>query len=240
MEILNIFLYASQHIQYAFPWMLIPALISTVSGLSQQSNANKAIEDINKEKFPQYGLAPELSTAYGESAQMAKKGFTGAEKGAFRQNVAQDINTGLQKAIDIGGGNLARTISKIGSINKLGAENQFSVNDALLHRQNIKYRDVLAQAIQQQGNLKSQADIAHRVMLEQAYGAASKAGSENILKGVGMTAGAPSGIGGGTNTNNDWIGGMQKSIDATPSSSWEYQAPAENTDYQLSPTLNEG
>lgn len=242
MDILSILLiYASTHIEYAFPWMLIPALISTVSGLSQQSKANDAIAEINKEKFTQYGLAPQLEQSYSQAAQMAKQGFTGKEKGAFRQNIAQDINTGAQHALDLGGGNLARTISKMGTISKLGAENQFATNDALLHRQNIKYKDVLAQAIQTQGNLKSQADISHRVMLEQAYGNASKAGSENILKGVGMGAASLSGSSLGTGTTDttggDWMSGMKTSIDATPSTGYEYTAPAESPDFALEPNL---
>ncbi len=178
------------------PFTLVPSVVNTGVGLWELISANKAINKLNNTPFPNYSVSPELQNSYNRAEQMATQGYSPAEKGEFRNNVAQDINTGARKALDQSGGNLARVIAKMGTINTLGAEGKFASSNALLKRQNMKYADVLGQAVQRQKNLQTQADIHHRYLLENAYGGAAKMGINNIGSALNFGALMLSGQGG--------------------------------------------
>lgn len=147
------------------------ALAGLAYGVYNSEKQKKlAKEGLAKQKFTNYGVSPELQAAYARAQDMARYGFTPTEKAVFRQNTAQNINTQAQRALDVGGGNLARTISKLGQISNLQAQNQFAGQDAALHRQNIHYADTLARALQSQKNMATGADIQQFNRANQAFG----------------------------------------------------------------------
>lgn len=169
------------------PFSLIPSLVDGGIGLAEYLKGNSAINQLNNTPYPQYTLNPALSNAYGRSDQMAKQGFTGAETGAFKQNLAQGSNLAYQRGISLGGGGMAQALNAGINANKTQALNQFAGQDAALHRQNIKYSDTLAQALQHQSNLETQNEIARRNALEQSYGKAAQTGLSNIGSGLNLT-----------------------------------------------------
>lgn len=162
------------------PLTLIPSIVNAGVGLWETFGASSAIDKLKKMQMPNYSVSPELQGAYDDAQTMAQRGFAPEQKAAFRYNLSQDINTKLQKAKDTSGGNLARVISGIGNINTQDAENKFATQDALLKDAHIKYAGVLANSIQHQKNLATQADIHHRLLLENSAGQGLKTGINNI------------------------------------------------------------
>lgn len=189
-----------------FPIMLALAL---AQGAYSAYNANKAsnqLDQLDKEGRPKYQVSPELQGSYNRAEQMSGQGFTGAEKGAFRQNVAQDTNTKSQRALDIGGGSLARTISRFGTIGNLGAENKFAAQDAAQHRSNIHYADSLAKSIQGTKDRETGAGIHDYNLKEQAFGAAKSQDMSNIFSSLAMAG--QYGLGGGKLSDPTMGGGV--------------------------------
>src|SRR6187399_687370 len=127
---------------------LVMAGASMIGGAIQKGKADKAIDQLSKEKYPEFSLSPQLRNAYGRAEEMANRGYTGPETGAFNQGLAQQSNMALRSGIDIGGGSQARALNAGINAMKLNSLNQFAGQDAVLHRSNIKYSDTLSQALQ--------------------------------------------------------------------------------------------
>lgn len=166
------------------PFSLIPSLVDTGIGIFEKSKADKALNELSNTPYPEFQLTPQLSNAYARSEQMAKQGFSGAETGAFNQKLAQQGNLAYQRGVNIAGGGQAQALNAGINAMQLPALNQFAGQDAMLHRQNIKYSDTLSQALQHQQNLQTQNEIARRNALEQSYGRAGAAGLSNIGTGL--------------------------------------------------------
>jgi hypothetical protein len=172
------------------PWgTAIGAAVGAGYGIYQHSKAKKSLAELNKTKFPNAVIDPEMKAAQDRAQQMAAFGYTPQETAAFKQNIAQQQNTGFRQGVNMSGGNLAQALQVGLGAQKLGAFNQFAGADAALHRQNIRYADSLTQALQGQGNLIASNDIRRRYALEQAYGGAMTVGSENVMKNIGPLAG---------------------------------------------------
>lgn len=172
------------------------SLVSLYELLDSQSKLNK----LNSQPAPEFTATPELLASKARADQMSKTGFAPAEKAGFRQNVAQDINTQTQNALNLGGGSLAKVIGGIGKINETGAENKFASSDAALHRQNIKYSDKFSEQLQSLADRNIQEQQRERLMAEQALGGAAQTG----LAGLGTSlnyAGTALGGGGGKTTD---------------------------------------
>ncbi len=162
------------------PITLLPSLIGFGTGLWETLGASKGLRDFARQPHGQYTVSPELQSAYSSAQKMATRGFAPEQQAAFRQNIAEDLNTSTRRALDQSGGNLGRVINKLGNINMGKAENQFASQDALLKDQHMKYRDVIANQIQHQRNLQSQTQIHHDLLLENALGQGLKTGVENL------------------------------------------------------------
>jgi len=180
----------------------VTAIASLAYSAHKDSEAEKGIKKLESQQFPRYAVTPELKSAYDRSEQMAKYGYTPSESAAFKNNLTRANNLSYQRATDSAGGNLASAINRGIQSNNIGALNQFAGADAGLKRQNIKYADTLAQAMQHQQNLATQADISHRVMLEQAYGRA-KSDAEMNMVNSGMALGNAAAYGASNNQNFD-------------------------------------
>ncbi len=198
-----------------------------VSGLIKHNKAQKAIDELGKTPYPKFTLSPQLSNAYGRAEEMAKQGYTAPEIAAFNQNLAQQNTLALRQGTDRAGGQMAGALNAGINAMNLGAINQFAGQDAMLKRQNIRYSDTLAQALQSQQNLASQAEIARRNALEQAYGMAAQQQGQNIAGSV-MALGSlyDRGFGG-----NKMSGGGMYNPSYPPPTNMGYN-------YKLSPSLN--
>lgn len=172
------------------PYIALATLaVSAYQTYKSSEDKKKAENALGNLKHTNYQVSPELRGAYDRAQQMSRFGYTPQEKAALRQNVAQDINTNQQRALDQGGGNLARTISRMGSIANVQSENQMALNDAGLHRQNIRYADSLGGQIQGINNMASGEDISQYNKAESAYGQAAAQQQENIYRAMGNAVG---------------------------------------------------
>lgn len=162
----------------------VVALGSLAYSVYKESEAQKGIRDLEKQKRPNYGVAPELRNAFGRAEQMAQSGYTPSERAAYMGSLNRANNLSYRRATDASGGNLARAIGAGIQSNNINQLQQFAASDAALKRQNIRYSDSLAQALQHQQNLASQVDINYRNAEEQAYGISAQQQGQNIQQGV--------------------------------------------------------
>ncbi len=173
---------------------LIIGGITTAYGLYQSYKSQQALEEMEKEERAEYKVSPEMQRAYQRAEETAKTGYTPEETAAFRQQLATSGATAYQRSVDIGGGGMAQTMRAGIQAQNIGAISQFAAGGAARRQQNIRYADAIAARMQSIQNLQTREDIARRTRTEEAYGAAGKAGAENIIggisTGVGLAAGA--------------------------------------------------
>ncbi len=153
-------------------------------GVYEAINANRGLKNLQGQPMPGYSMSPEFQNYYNTAQQQAQGGFSGAETAAFKQNLAQQQNTGFQQGIQQAGGNLGQALSNGLQAQNIGAINQFAGQDAQLHRQNIAQWGQAANQMQDQQNLINQNKIQRRTQLEQAYGGALNKGLSNITSGL--------------------------------------------------------
>ena len=159
-------------------------VIKGVGAYSQARKAKKGLEALGQQPYPEYQVSPELQGAYSRAQGMAKQGFSAEETAARNQDVARSQTAQARSAVDMGGGNMARTINAGLQGSQIQGINQFAAQGAQLKRQNIRYADDLASALQQQKNIGTQAAIQKRVGLEQAYGGSLAQANENFYGAV--------------------------------------------------------
>ena len=179
---------------------------------SQERDRQQArLDTLSATPLPKYKVSDEINSIYGQAASEAANpmGFSGAEKNAFNQNIAQNYNTQFYNAVNRTGGQTGRFANAVLSGNNINAMNTFASNDAALARQNrmaaLSRQMSAARDINNVGLQNTQADIQRRLMTEQNLGGAVGMQNQNIdqaLKSVGdlgaMAAGyALSGYGGG-------------------------------------------
>lgn len=162
-----------------------------VAGISQTRKANKALAELAKQKFPEYTDDPRFLNAYNRAEAMTRYGYTPEERAAFEQQMGRARTDAFVQATDMSGGNMGQAIQNVLQANQLDSINKFAASDASLRRENIRYADTLAEALQRQRNLQTQSAIARRQALEQMYGQAKSSGLSNTygaLAGVGAMA----------------------------------------------------
>jgi hypothetical protein len=152
-----------------------------IGGIIQKNKADKALKALNAQAMPEYSVDPRMENAFNRAEGMSNQGFTAQENAGFNQSLAMQNTAQQRSAVDMGGGNLASTINAGLQSNNIQAINQRAGQDAQLRRSNIQYADQLAGQLQSQQNLINQSRISRRQQLEQAYGAASAQGMENIM-----------------------------------------------------------
>lgn len=188
--------------------------VTAFRGMNASNERDKQqarLDALTATPLPKFKVSDEIKSIYGQAASEAANpmGFSGAEKNAFNQNLAQNYNTSIYNAINRTGGQTGRFANAVLSGNNVNAMNTFASNDASLARQNrmaaLSRMMSGANTIQGIDNQNSQAEIQRRLMTEQALGGAVAQQSQNVdqaWKSVGdlgaMTAGyALSGYGGG-------------------------------------------
>lgn len=156
------------------------AIPKGIVGAIQWGQANKALNQLDKQAVPEYSQGPELTQAYQQAQAMSKRGYSAEETAAFQQQLGRSQTGQARSALDMTGGSMGGAINSVLQANQTGAINQFAAQDAGLKRQNIAYAGGLAQAVQAQQNLQQQQKIQRRTMLEEAYGAAKSQGMANV------------------------------------------------------------
>lgn len=166
------------------------ATVSIGTGIYEHTQAKKALKNLQNQPLPQYTMAPEQQNYYNRVNQASQYGFSPQETAAFKQNVAQQQNTGYQQGIQQSGGNLAQALSAGFGAQNLQTQNQFAAQGAELQRQKLGMLGSAAGEVQGQQNLINQNQIQRRNTLEQAYGQAMQAGLGNISSGLQSGVGA--------------------------------------------------
>lgn len=190
-------------------------------GLYQTIAANKALKKLGKEPYAMYNeqVQPELQASYGaaqgraaDAALRSRYGLSQAQQAMYNQNVARDINTRMQRAQDIGGGNVGATVGTIMNANKIQAAQQQAALDAQLQMQKQQYADRAAQyaeglaqriaaARQGQQNQNTAFQQQLRLQKERAYGLAKQQGMQNIFNAPASYAAMQSSGSGGMNAS---------------------------------------
>ena len=190
-------------------------------GLYQAIAANKALKKLGKEPYAMYNeqVQPELQQAYGaaqgraaDASLRSRYGLSQAQQAMYNQNVARDINTRMQRAQDIGGGNVGQVVGNIMNANKIQAAQQQAALDAQMQIQKQQYADRAAQyaeglaqrisaarASQQNQNTAFQQQL--RLQKERAYGLAKQQGMQNMMNAPASYAAMTSGGDGGMNAS---------------------------------------
>lgn len=176
-----------------------------IHGISTAQQADKALEALNKEKYPEY-LSPEAIEAKARS--MGALGYSAAEIAAFKQNLSRSQNTSFVKQMNTAPG-LSQQILAGQNYTNVNAMSNFAANDAQLQRQNLER---FRQLIRGQDVLNTGVQLDKRIRTEQALGAQKQAGVKNAFSAAreikntfadifkGFTGG---GIGGGGNRSGD-------------------------------------
>ena len=155
--------------------------LGSLLGAVQLAGGIIGTEQLKKKPFPEYKETKELSQAKDRSARFAKMGYTPAQRNVFMQDLARVGNEDYINAINMSGGNLARALNARRSAARFNALNQFAQGDAAQMMSNIRYDDSMTDKIQRLQDLNTQVKLNRRMALEQAYGGAIKAGTENIV-----------------------------------------------------------
>ena len=177
------------------------AVVPMGYGLYQSIAANRALKKLAKDPYQQYNeqVQPELQTAYsgalGRSADAslrARYGLSQEQKAAYAQNVSRDINTRMQRAQDLSGGNLGAAVGNVMNANHIQAYQQQAALDAQRQAEKqmyadrmAQYADSLAQRIasarmsQQNANVGFQNQL--KLQKERAYGLAKQQGMQNVM-----------------------------------------------------------
>lgn len=164
-----------------FPIIAAAAGAGALYSLIKKEKAARELDKLHEQPVAKFSETPAMAASRFRAERLAQGGYSPAEKAAFRKNVAEDINTSGQRALDMGGGNLARVIGGMGKINTMGAESKFAASDAALHRQNIQYADKFSQQLQNIADNNIQQQLKQRLMAEQALGSAVQQQDTNMM-----------------------------------------------------------
>lgn len=201
--------------------MAVPLMLALAPGLLQAGlggyeaiKSGRQLKKLGKTPYPYPTVSPELQTAYQRAMGMSQTGYTPQERASFENRLAQQQMAGQRQAVQVGGGQLAGAIGAGMRAQQLGAQSMFAAEDARLRRQSMRYADTLAQAMQHQKNIVSEAQMRRRTMEEQALGGGMKAGLENIVNALGGAASIMSEAGVGGKTNRTTTGDSTKTVKA--------------------------
>lgn len=155
--------------------------MQTLLGGIQVAGGVMGMKQLQKEAFPSFKPTTDLQKAKIRSGQFANMGYTPEQSANFRQDLARIGNEDYQNAISMSGGSLSRALNARRTTMRMNALNQFAQGDAAQRMANIRYDDSITGQMQSLANMETQARLQRRIMLEQAYGGAIKAGTENIV-----------------------------------------------------------
>jgi len=155
--------------------------LQTVLGAVQLVGGVMGNKQLQKEAYPSFKPITQLQQAKIRSGQLAQMGYTPEQTAVFKQDLARIGNEDYRNAISLSGGSLSRALNARRNTMRFGALNQFAQGDAAQRLSNIRYDDSITGQLQNLANMETQNRLQRRISLEQAYGGAIKAGTENIV-----------------------------------------------------------
>jgi hypothetical protein len=155
--------------------------LQTVLGGIQVVGGVIGLKQLQKEAYPSFKPITQLQQAKVRSGQLAQMGYTPEQTAVFRQDLARIGNEDYRNAISLSGGSLSRALNARRNTMRFGALNQFAQGDAAQRLSNIRYDDSVTGQLQNLANMETQNRLQRRISLEQAYGGAIKAGTENLV-----------------------------------------------------------
>lgn len=162
--------------------------VQFLGGMFQKHKSDQALNELARNKPAGYDVTPEQQSAYDRAQGLANSGYTQDEKSSFMQNLARQNNASYSRSFAQGGNTLAGAIRAGINYGNVGALNTFAAQDAQLHRSNIRYADQMGQGITNQRNMNTRQNLAEYMQKQQAYGQASKQGSQNMFNAVNTFA----------------------------------------------------
>jgi len=156
------------------PIGVVPAALQVGYGLYQDIAGNSALDNLPNPKTYETG------EAINDRAQSQAKGFDNSELSAFYRRMLLGDNRTYQRIKSINP-TQAGAIQGALTANDLNSEVQLAAKNAQIKRENARY---LAGIIGTQSNLNTKSFNDNLAREQQAYGAASKTGVENIFGGI--------------------------------------------------------
>lgn len=153
-------------------------LLNTYAGFS-------GLSELHKQKMPTYKATPEFLASKARADELARGGYSPAEKAAFEQSLSRSQNTGYQRAVDRAPGMSQEILAGVNYSN-ISAHNDFAARDASLHRENIRYSDQFSKYMQELNNKNVESQQRQRLMAEQALGQAAQSGLSQIAGGINL------------------------------------------------------
>jgi hypothetical protein len=158
---------------------------------SSRDEARRQLADLGRQALPEYTESPELRSYYNQAVGMAAspRGYSAAERAAFRQNMGRTLASQRAAARNIVGGSQARALGALDVLPRISAETQFAASDASLGRQqqqqalNRMYQG--ASAFQGIRDRNAQMRIQRRLMQEQALGGAIRSNQDYMRNTLG-------------------------------------------------------
>lgn len=160
----------------------------------REKEANKQLAELAKKPYEKFKVNPLVQryTQMGLRDIQSPQGFTGAEAAQFQQRIAAGQEAARRNALSLGGSSVSRAVQgSLGSAN-LAAQNQFAAQNAGLARsqRNLGFSRFMQGAGVAQGidQMNTQQELQRRMMLEQAYGTASRQAADQqraMIQGMG-------------------------------------------------------
>lgn len=134
--------------------------------------ASKALKKLGR--YPELTETPELAAKRYQADEMAKRGFTGAERSYYEQQRARQQNTAYQRTADRSRGLAQVALAGLdyGNVNSLNA---FAAEDARRRAENFRYSTALAQQFQARADANIKKQQERRDELEKQLGITAQA-----------------------------------------------------------------
>lgn len=156
-------------------------------GMYQQADSANKLDKMGERA--QFEITPEQLASKRRADERARYGYQPQQRAALEQGLARSQNTGYQRALDTGGGQLAAAIKAAMAYTNFHGQNKIAFDDAVLQDRNVQYADMRGDRISDQRNQIVQSDQHAYDQLASAYGAEGQAGAQNMFSGARMAAG---------------------------------------------------
>lgn len=218
--------------------------INYLDSSSARNRAQRMLDQLYKKDMPKFGVDPRMGDYYTTATNLAStnRGYSGAERNAFQQNLGRQLYGQRMAAENIVGGNSAKALNALDILPRVSALNDFAASDATLARNqksdalNRVYQG--AMNFQNVANMNTQAEISNRLAAMQALGGAVSSNTDymrNIMGGVGsdlITSGIMTGFDGfGEPTTTD--GNLRAKPFAGIRNGFNEMITPRNTNYQI-------
>lgn len=161
-----------------------------IIGLYSYFQAQKHKKAYDKLEVPQYTENAAMAASRLRADENAKQGFTPVQHAMFFSNLAKLSAARLHQGQEMAGGSLATALNAGNNINNINALNNFSVQDANLQQNNIRYADMFARNLQTLQNMNTQNKYKNYIDTGQAITTERNNAIHTFINGFQTAAGA--------------------------------------------------